>query len=103
MVRKLIARFAAYVLRKTRPTTELLQIRLRGSGENHNLFQLAQRRFLIGGDEGEKLQWLSQMIGRSSIPDAEVEVVRENDDRFLVVESSTEEFGPSYLTDRRPA
>lgn len=98
-MKKLLARFASWLTGKTAPTHELLQVHLIGTVCGKDFFQVAQRRFAVRATPGERLEWISQMVGKCSIVRPAVEVYREGDECFIRIAGiEGDDTDPVYLT-----
>lgn len=102
-VKKLLSKFAGWLTRKTTPQTELLQLHLIGTACGKDFFQVAQRRFAIGAPAGEKLAWVSEMVGKCSIQKPLTEIYYEHEPRFIRISEFDRGWNgdPIFLTDRR--
>lgn len=76
-------------------THELLQIHLRAGDQ----VQVAQRRFEIAATIGERMAWLNEVLGKTTLTRPSTVVIREGDPRFVPMPA--DDCGPCFVG--RPA
>jgi len=86
-------------LRASRPRPQVWQVHISGGDV---LFQVAQQEFPVGTRGFEVLAWASEMVSRSSIPEAgrTFDVVLEAEEGFIPVSDVGRSFAPIFLTAR---